>query len=142
MGCKKSFLQPQPLSFYEPSLTYVDAPAMRAALVSLARNLRFEYYGGNPAILTEMLFTEIAVEGTTDKAGPAQDLNAAITPDLVTFNNDDRNKIYVIGQKDTMGSNMPIQLFQESIMPPMLPGQSEMQYWVQPFFTGHYVIIS
>ena len=95
ISCKKAFLKPEPLSFYEPSETYVNGPAMRAALVSLARNLRFEYYGGNPAILTEMLFTEIAVEGTTDKAGPAQDLNTVITPDLVTFNNDDRNKIFV-----------------------------------------------
>ena len=94
-GCKKDFLKPNPLSFYEPSQTYVDAAALRAALVSCARNLRIEYYGGNPAILTEMLFTEIAVEGVTDKSGPAQDLNLLITPDLVTFNNDDRNKIYV-----------------------------------------------
>ncbi len=95
ISCKKDYLKPQPLSFYEPSATYVNAPAMRAALVSLARNLRFEYYGGNPAILTEMVFTEVAVEGTTDKSGPAQDLNTLITPDLATFNNDDRNKIYV-----------------------------------------------
>lgn len=94
-GCKKEFLKTEPLSFYEPSATFVDAAAMRAGLVSLAKNLRFEYYGGNPAILTEMLFTEIAVEGTTDKSGPAQDLNTLITPDLVTYNNDDRNKIYV-----------------------------------------------
>lgn len=94
-SCKREYLKPEPLSFYEPSQTYVDAPAMRAALVSLARNLRFEYYGGNPAILTEMLFTETSVEGTTDKSGPAQDLNTLITPDLVTYNNDDRNKIYV-----------------------------------------------
>lgn len=68
---------------------------MRAALVACNGNLRIEYHGGNPPILTEMLFTEIAVEGTTDKSGPAQDLNLLITPDLVTFNNDDRNKIYV-----------------------------------------------
>jgi len=64
-------------------------------LAACARNLRFEYYGGNPAILTEMLFTEISVEGTTDKAGPAQDLNLLITPDGVQANNDDNNKIYV-----------------------------------------------
>ena len=94
-GCKKAYLEPQPLSFYEPSATYTNATAMRAALAACARNLRFEYYGGNPAMLTEMLFTEVAVEGTTDKAGPAQDLNLLITPDLVEFNNDDRNKIYV-----------------------------------------------
>jgi hypothetical protein len=95
ISCKKEFLKPQPLSFYEPTTTFVDAPAMRAALVSLGQNLRFEYYGGNPAILTEMLFTEIAVEGTTDKSGPAQDLNTLITPDLAIYNNDDRNKIYI-----------------------------------------------
>lgn len=93
-GCKKDYLKPKPLSFYEPSETYVDATAMKAALAACGRNLRTEYYGGNPPILTEMLFTDIAVEGTTDKSGPAQDLNLLITPDLVTFNNDDRNKIY------------------------------------------------
>ena len=93
-GCKKDYLDPKPLSFYEPSETYKDAAAMRAALVSCARNLRFEYYGGNPAILTEMLFTDISVEGITDKSGPAQDLNLQITPDLVTYNDDDHNKIY------------------------------------------------
>src|SRR5215212_6108577 len=94
-SCKKDFLEPRPLSFYEASLTYKDVTAMRAALVACARNLRFEYYGGNPAILTEMLFTEVAVEGITDKSGPAQDLNLQITPDGVQFNDDDHNKIYV-----------------------------------------------
>jgi len=94
-SCKKAYLEPDPLSFYEPSATYVDAAAMRAALTACARNLRFEYYGGNPAILTEMLFTEIAVEGVTDKSGPAQDLNLLITPDGVQADDDDHNKIYV-----------------------------------------------
>src|SRR6266487_509210 len=95
LSCKKEFLKPEPLSFYEPSETYVDAAAMRAALTACARNLRFEYYGGNPPILTEMLFTDIAVEGTTDKSGPAQDLNLLITPDGVQADDDDHNKIYV-----------------------------------------------
>jgi len=93
-SCSKDRLTPKPLSFYEPDATFVDAPAMRAALVTLARNLRNEYYGDNPAILTEMLFSEVTAEGTTDKSGPAQDLNLVITPDLVTFNDADHNKIY------------------------------------------------
>ncbi|MBA3675747.1 MAG: RagB/SusD family nutrient uptake outer membrane protein, partial [Chitinophagaceae bacterium] len=83
ISCKKDWLKPQPLSFYEPNTTYVDAAAMQAALVSCAQNLRLEYYGDNPPILTEMLFSEVSVEGTTDKSGPAQDLNVAITPDNV-----------------------------------------------------------
>lgn len=95
VSCKKEYLKPEPLSFYEPGLTYVDATAMRAALTACARNLRFEFYGGNPPILTEMLFTDIAVEGTTDKSGPAVDLNLLITPDGVQADDDDHNKIYV-----------------------------------------------
>lgn len=93
-GCKKSWLEPQPLSFYEPNLTYTDAASMRAALVACARNGRLEYYGDNPPILTEMLFSEVSVEGTTDKSGPAVNLDLEITPDLVTVINADHNKIY------------------------------------------------
>jgi len=94
LGCKKEFLKPEPLSFYEPNETYVDAAAMKAALYACARNMRIEFYGGNPPILTEMLFSETSVEGTTDKSGPAQDLNLVITPDLAGFEDDDHNKIY------------------------------------------------
>jgi hypothetical protein len=93
-SCTRERLVPQPLSFYSPSNAYIDAAGMRAALVACARNARIEYFGDNPPILTEMLFSEVSVEGTTDKSGPAQDLNLLITPDLVTFNNADRNKIY------------------------------------------------
>ncbi len=94
VSCNKDWLKPKPLSFYEPDLTYTDAAAMRAALVACARNARIEYYGDNPPILTEMLFTEVTVEGVTDKSGPPQDLNLLITPDGATFNNADRNRIY------------------------------------------------
>jgi hypothetical protein len=93
-SCKKDYLTPKPLSFYEPSATYVDAASMRAALVACERNARIEYYGGNPPILTENLFSDMTVEGITDKSGPAQNLNLQITPDLVYANDDDHNKIY------------------------------------------------
>ncbi len=93
-GCSKERLKPKPLSFYEPSETFVDAAAMRAALVSCARNLRIEYYGDNPPILTEMLFSEVTVEGTTDKSGPAQDLNLVINPDQARYNDADHARIY------------------------------------------------
>ena len=80
-GCKKDWLKPEPLSFFSPCNAYIDAAGMRAALVACARNARIEYYGDNPPILTEMVFSEVTVEGTTDKSGPAQDLNLLITPD-------------------------------------------------------------
>ncbi|MBL7700601.1 MAG: RagB/SusD family nutrient uptake outer membrane protein [Chitinophagaceae bacterium] len=92
-SCKK-WLEPKPLSFFSPSNAYKDADGMRAALVACARNARLEYYGDNPPILTEMLFSEVSVEGTTDKSGPAQDLNLVITPDnAAQFNDADHSKI-------------------------------------------------
>jgi hypothetical protein len=93
ISCSKDWLKPEPLSFYEPN-AFVDPSVMKAALAACARNVRLEYYGDNPPILTEMLFSEVSVEGTTDKSGPAQDLNVAITPDNVMFNDADHNKIF------------------------------------------------
>ncbi|WP_341839951.1 RagB/SusD family nutrient uptake outer membrane protein [Chitinophaga caseinilytica] len=93
-GCGKDWLVPKPLSFYEPDETFVDAAAMRAGLVACARNARIEYYGDNPPILTEMLFSEVTVEGVTDKSGPPQDLNLLITPDGANENSADRARIY------------------------------------------------
>lgn len=92
VGCKEEFLKPQPLSFYSPDNTFNDAAGMEAALVAGLRNMRYEWYGDNPPIVTEHIFSEVAVEGTTDKSGPAQDLNLLITPDA-NLNHTDRNKI-------------------------------------------------
>jgi hypothetical protein len=71
------------------------------------------WYGENAPILTDMLFSEEAVSGITDKSGPAQDLNAVITP---TSNNDDINTNHInyfwhegyngIGYANTIISNI------------------------------------
>lgn len=91
LGCKKSFLEPDPLSFYTDE--DIKSPEFyRAALISCARNLRNEYFGDGPPWVTEQIFSEVAVEGTTDKSGPAQDLNLLITPDA-NLNSIDFNKI-------------------------------------------------
>ncbi|MEP6748380.1 MAG: RagB/SusD family nutrient uptake outer membrane protein [Bacteroidota bacterium] len=96
ISCNKDYLKPKPLSFYEPSATYIDAAGMRAALVSCARNLRNEYYGDGMPFLTEDLFSEVTVDGVTDKSGPAQDNNLVITPDNASPGNDnaDHARIY------------------------------------------------
>jgi len=79
-SCSKDWLKPEPLSFYDPENTFKDAAGMRAALAACAKNLRYEWYGDSPPFITELIFSEVAVEGTTDKSGPAQDLNLLITP--------------------------------------------------------------
>ncbi|MHB1177436.1 MAG: RagB/SusD family nutrient uptake outer membrane protein, partial [Daejeonella sp.] len=92
IGCKKDWLNPEPLSFYNPENTLIDAAGMRAALAACASNLRLEWYGDGAPIITEMIFSEVSVEGTTDKSGPAQDLNLLITPDA-NLNSENTNRI-------------------------------------------------
>lgn len=92
ISCSEEYLEPKPLSFYAPENTYNNAEGMRAGLVACAKNLRGEWYGDAPPIITEMIFSEVAVEGTTDKSGPAQNLNHLITPDA-ELNSDNYNRI-------------------------------------------------
>ena len=91
-GCSEEWLDPKPLSFYTPENTYNEASGLWAALVACERNMRHEYTGDGSPILTEHIFSEVAVEGTTDKTGPAQDMNLLITPDA-NLNSTDFNRI-------------------------------------------------
>jgi starch-binding outer membrane protein, SusD/RagB family len=91
-SCKESYLSPEPLSFYDPDATFSDVGGLRSALVACERNMRLEWYGDSPPMVTESIFSDIAVEGTTDKSGPAQNLNLLITP-TAELNNGDYNKI-------------------------------------------------
>lgn len=91
-SCQEEWLEPRPLSFYSPENTYNEVSGLWGALVACERNLRHELTGDSPPILTEHIFSEVAVEGTTDKSGPAQDLNLMITPDA-QLNHVDYNRI-------------------------------------------------
>lgn len=88
ISCSKNFLEPDPLSFYEPSITFTSKEGLQAAITSCNRNLTYVWTGEGAPLLTDLLFSDVAVDGTTDKSGPAQDLNAMITP---TSNNNDLN---------------------------------------------------
>jgi hypothetical protein len=92
ISCKEEYLKPKVLSFYDPENTLNDAQGMRGALIACLRNMRYEWYGDGAPIITEHIFSEVAVEGTTDKSGPAQDLNLLITPDA-QLNSVDWNRI-------------------------------------------------
>ena len=91
-SCQEEWLEPKPLSFFAPENTYNEASGLWGALVACERNMRHELTGDAPPILTEHIFSEVAVEGTTDKSGPAQDLNLMITPDA-QLNHVDYNRI-------------------------------------------------
>lgn len=96
IACNKSYLKPKPLSIYTPQNAYTTASALQDALVACERNLRYEFYGDGAPIITQMIFSGLDVDGTTDKSGPAQNMNISITPDAITSGNDnaDHNRIY------------------------------------------------
>lgn len=91
-SCQKDWLKPQALSFYSPENTLIDEAGFNAALAAIAKNVRDEWYGDGAPIITENLFSEGAVEGTTDKFGPAVNMNLLITPDA-QLNNVDFNRV-------------------------------------------------
>ncbi len=92
LSCDEDFLEPDELSFYTPGNALNIADGMRGLLSEAMANLRAEFYGDGAPMITENIFSEVAVEGTTDKSGPAQDLNLLILPDA-NLNSSNTNRI-------------------------------------------------
>lgn len=80
-SCSDDYLKPNALSFYAPENTYVDAEGMRSALIPCLELMRDEWIFEGRPLLTEFIFSEVAVHGTTDRTEPAQNMNVQITPD-------------------------------------------------------------
>lgn len=102
----EDWLKPQPLSFYSPENTMSDYSGMLTGIAACDRDLRYmDFYGDQPAIVTELAFSDVAVMGVTDKTSQAQDMNRQILPDA-NLNSGDYNKIgfywesYYKGLKD------------------------------------------
>lgn len=104
-SCKKSWLEPKPLSIYLPENTLTDISGFKAALAGCAQNLRNEYYGDGAPIISELIFSEVAVEGTDDKTGPAQNLDQLIRPDA-NLNNTDFNRVGWYWTQEWIGVRM------------------------------------
>ena len=101
-SCKKDWLIPKPLSIFSPENTFVDVVGFNAALNGCARTLKNEWYGDGAPIITETIFSEIAVEGTDDKTGPAQNLDVLIKPDA-NLNSTDFNRIGWYWEQEWIG---------------------------------------
>src|SRR5690606_18578106 len=88
----KEWLKPKPLSFYEPGVALSDVEGLYSTLTACERNMRHEFFGDNAPELTEIIHSEIAVEGTTDKAGPQMNMDISLMPDA-QLNHTDYTKI-------------------------------------------------
>ncbi|MFV0605554.1 MAG: RagB/SusD family nutrient uptake outer membrane protein [Niabella sp.] len=109
-ACNKEWLKPKPLSFYEPGIALSDANGLYSALTACERNMRHEYFGDAAPAITEIIQSEVAVEGTTDKAGPQMDMDIALLPDA-NLNSANTTKIgwyWYEGYKGIKYANMVI----------------------------------
>lgn len=78
-SCQKSFLEPNPLSFFTPDNTYVDRSSMIALLNTSRIKLRNEFVNDNPLISTEYNASDIAVNGETAPQS-LRDFNTQLSP--------------------------------------------------------------
>ena len=58
ISCDKNFVDIKPLSIFTPESIYKDEVGFQGVLVSLRKNLRFEYYGAVGAIGCELISSD------------------------------------------------------------------------------------
>lgn len=79
-SCSDSWLEPKPLSFYEPDATFSTIEGLEAALTTCHRQMRYYFLETlGPGLATEMIYSDVAVNAVTDLSG-GQDLVSHLTP--------------------------------------------------------------
>lgn len=84
-GCKKTYLQPDPLSFYEPEATFTTRSGIDATIMLCDRHLRgyWSYTSTRDVSLpisTEYMLSDLAVSGKTDDGNIFADVATRLTP--------------------------------------------------------------
>ncbi|MFT4153109.1 RagB/SusD family nutrient uptake outer membrane protein [Parafilimonas sp.] len=92
-GCKKSFLQPDPLSFYEPATTFSTESGLTSAIATCDKHLRsyWSYYSTRDLSLpisSEYMLSDLAVAGKTDDGAIFADVATRLTPSDGLYEND------------------------------------------------------
>jgi hypothetical protein len=92
-GCKKEFLKPDPLSFYEPEVTFSTRSGLDATIAMCDRHLR-QYWShintrdASVPISTEYMLSDVAVSGKTDDGNIFADVSTRLTPTDGAFDSD------------------------------------------------------
>ncbi|HLT86624.1 MAG TPA: RagB/SusD family nutrient uptake outer membrane protein, partial [Sphingobacterium sp.] len=82
-GCSRDFLNPDPLSFYEPNTTFRTRSGIEATLAICDRHLKLYWTTDHNEMLslgTEYIFSELMVAGATDKRNMFADIANMLTP--------------------------------------------------------------
>lgn len=95
-SCSRDFLNPDPLSFYEPAATFTTRSGLEATMAICDRHLKLYWMTDHNEMLslgTEYIFSELMVAAATDKRNMMADVANMLTPtsdDGTTQNNLDR----------------------------------------------------
>lgn len=88
-SCNESFLEPDPLSFYEPGATFTSEPGLKAALAQADRNMKLYYTTASDVLLpiaTEFVFSDMLVVCATDKQAQISDIANMLVPSVGVYN--------------------------------------------------------
>lgn len=102
-SCSDSFLEPDPLSLYEPSKTFSTEAGLKSALASADKGLR-AYWTNTEAcdlmlpLMSEYLFSDVAVAGKTDDALIFADIAERFTPNNGWYNFDQNRLVIFWGE--------------------------------------------
>jgi len=86
-SCKESFLEPKPLSFFAPENVLIDENGLQALLDNALETMRYEMCTDQNPFNFNSKYSDVAVDGSTNKSTPWQDLNNQMLPDGQYFHN-------------------------------------------------------
>jgi len=87
VGCGETFVEPEPKSFFAPENTYTKTSGLQGVLNNLNVTLTREYYGASPELMTEYMYTDIAVPSESRATVQPYDVTTEIVPTNVDQNN-------------------------------------------------------
>ncbi|NGF55123.1 RagB/SusD family nutrient uptake outer membrane protein [Parapedobacter sp. SGR-10] len=92
-SCSKDFLKPDPLSFYEPALTFTTEEGLQSVLAFCDRHIKLYYAADHGELLpigTEYMFSDLMVSAATDRARMLSDMANELTPTSLDIGSDQR----------------------------------------------------
>lgn len=93
-GCSDDFLEPDPLSFYDPDRTFTTEAGLQAVLAFCDRHIKLYYATDHNEMLvlgTEYIFSDLMVASATDKRSMLCDVANMLTPTSENIGDDGKN---------------------------------------------------
>ncbi len=87
-GCSDSYLEPDPLSFFEPSTTFDTESGLSAAMAQIDRNMKLNWcteITSHIPMTTEMMFSDLMLIASTDCTGAIVDADKSLVPSSSSY---------------------------------------------------------